>query len=145
MLYNRAMSTRNIVGRCVGIAGAVAVMGGIFFKWAQGTTGLKTPITRLISAQVESAPHQVTHSMGLVFAGWSLLLLVCAAFGRRMLTFFLGFCTLATVGLWAGMMFLYEEPRSFGPHNFQLGAWIVIGGAILAIIGSRIIPKKHRE
>ncbi|HEV2413139.1 MAG TPA: hypothetical protein VGS28_05060 [Candidatus Saccharimonadales bacterium] len=139
------MNTRSIVGKIIGAVGAVIVVIGIFFKWAQGVTGLKTPIARLASAQPQPSPHQISHSMGLVFAAWALLLLICSVFGRRMLAFFFAFCTLATVLLWAGMMYLYISPRSFGVHNIQIGAWIVVAGAVLTLIGSRIIPKRRKE
>lgn len=110
------------------LLGAAGIVIGAFLEWTAGIDGTKLDIRALWTTTMRSTGTFV-QTVGFAMIVLGLVAIIGVALGSGWLTRLAG--AIAIVGL---ILFGIEVYRSSADEGVQLGAWVVLGGAIVTLV-----------
>ena len=133
------MSEGTTTGRAVAVRilltalGATGLIIGAFQKWAGHVTGQRVHLKALFKEidPATSVPARFLHSAGLLMVVLGLIALAGLAFRTGWVTRVAG-----ALGVIAAALFLVQLYRTKGHPGAGPGAWVCLGGSLVAVLAS---------
>jgi hypothetical protein len=124
------------IGARIGLTllGAAGMIIGAFLEWTRGFDGIDLDVRALWTTTFRSTDTFVS-SIGFVMIVIGLVAILGLAFGSGWLTRLAG-----AAGIAAFVLVAIQLYRSAGDDYFDLGAWLALGGAVVALVAGFFGP-----
>jgi len=125
----------------------IAIAAGAFLSWvnargARPASGIThTSITGLFHWSYQHS--RLLLSFAVVVAAIGVLVFLGGLVASRVLAGLFAFAALAAAGLWIGLDANHYHSSDLPYSDLRLGAWLVIGGGLIGLIGSFFL--RHRR
>jgi len=126
----------------------VAIAAGAFPGWvsARGhrpSSGIRyTAISGLLHWHYEHT-GSFTLSFALIVVVCGALVFVGGLFASRMVAALFALIALAAAGVWIGLNATHYSPTNLPYSDLRIGAWLVIGGGLIALISSFFMRRRQ--
>jgi hypothetical protein len=118
------------------LLGAAGMIVGSFLEWTRGFDGIDLDVRALWTTTFRSTGTFVA-SVGFVMIVIGLVAILGLAFGSGWLTRLAG-----AAGIAAFVLVAIQLYRSAGDDYFELGAWLTLGGAVVALVAGFFGPAR---
>jgi len=140
---------RGAVALLVGLCG-IAIAAGAFPMWVNARG--RRPASGIRHTAISGLLHwhyrytaTFTLSFALIVIACGALVLVGGAFASRLVAGLFSLIALAAAGVWIALNASRYSPASLPYSDLRLGAWLVIGGGLVGLIGSFFMRQSQRQ